>query len=63
MTIDGAITAYSTRLAGSYQQATTPPTVRQLTESVYSRPSAQFQEAFSASKFTPDPAKQVDILV
>ncbi len=62
MKVDGVITTFSTRLDGGFQQAATPPTTRQLTDSVFTRPSAQFQESFAASRFTPSSAKRVDIL-
>ena len=63
MTLNGVITSFATRLDTGFQTAATPPTTRQLVDSVYSRASAEFQESFSASKFRPDPSKQVDILV
>jgi|GEM_PF-6784696 len=63
MTVDGVITTFSTRLDGGFRTSATPPTTRQLTDSVFTRPSAEFQESFAASKFTPDSSKRVDILV
>jgi hypothetical protein len=62
MTVDGVIATFSTRLDGTFQTAATPPTTRQLTNSVHTRPSAEFQQTFAASKFTPNPAKTVDLL-
>lgn len=63
MTNNGVYTTYGTALAGSFQTNSAPPSTRQLVDSVFNRPSAEFQTNFAASKFTPDPSKTVDILV
>ena len=61
MQIDGAITTLSARLDQGYRSAATPPTTNQLIDSVNTRPSAEFQQSFKVSDFTPDAAEQVDI--
>lgn len=61
MNVDGVLFSFSVRLDGNYQTAATPPSTRQLVDSVFTRPSAQFQESFAASEFTPDTTKQVDV--
>lgn len=61
MKVDGVYTTFETRLGSNFQTNSAPPTTGQLVDSVKTRPSAQFQQSFSASRFTPNPAKGVDI--
>jgi hypothetical protein len=67
MQVEGVISTLSSRLDGAFRTAATPPTTNQLVDSINTRPSAEFQGNFSASKFTPefspDPSKQLDIQV
>jgi hypothetical protein len=63
MQVSGVIQSFSSRLDGNFQSAASPPSLRQLVDSVHTRPPAEFQEGFAASKFTPDAAKTVDVAV
>jgi hypothetical protein len=63
VTSTGVISSFSASLATSFQTATTPPTTTELVDAQQERQSTQVRNEFSAELFTPDPSRQLDILV